>query len=98
MAFVDKSHAAKDASYAPLYHQIYEDLVLRIRLGHWLPGDEIPSEVELCRHYGVSRGTIQRALRDLADQGLLRRERGRAGTLRTQKADTGCLLYPLKRT
>ncbi len=70
MELVDKFRAAEDATSAPLYHQIYEDLVLRIRLGHWLPGDEIPSEVELCRHYGVSRGTIQRALRDLVDQGL----------------------------
>lgn len=78
MVLVDKFRAAEDATFAPLYHQIYEDLVLRIRSGHWLPGDEIPSEVELCRYYSVSRGTIQHAVRDLVDQGLLRRERGRA--------------------
>lgn len=74
----DRSPDAKAVNFAPLYHQIYEDLALRIRSGHWLPGDDIPSEVELCKHYGVSRGTIQRAVRDLVEQGLLRRERGRA--------------------
>ncbi len=33
--------------------------------------------MQVLKYYGVSRGTIQRAVRDLVDQGLLRRERDR---------------------
>ena len=72
------SHAAEEDPFAPRYHRVNQDLDLRIRFGTWLPGDSIPSEAELCARYGVSRGTIQRAVRELVEQGLLRRERGRA--------------------
>lgn len=75
---IDPGDGSDARSFAPRYHQVYQDLDLRIRSGMWQPGDPIPSEAELCKHYGVSRGTIQRAVRDLVEQGLLRRERGRA--------------------
>jgi GntR family transcriptional regulator len=60
----------------PLYHRIKEDLSLQIRSGSWRAGQEIPSEVELCRHYRVSRGTIRRAIADLVQQGLVFRRQG----------------------
>ncbi|MBI3707165.1 MAG: winged helix-turn-helix transcriptional regulator, partial [Proteobacteria bacterium] len=41
----------------PLHHQIKESLTLQIASGQWRPDDEVPSEADLCRHYGVSRGT-----------------------------------------
>jgi len=74
----DSGDVTEERSFAPRYHQVYQELHLRIRSGRWLPGDPIPSEAELCKLFGVSRGTIQRAVRDLVEQGLLRRERGRA--------------------
>ena len=77
-AVTDTNDGIEADSFAPRYHQVFRDLDLRIRSGEWHPGDDIPSETELCKHYGVSRGTIQRAVRALVEQGLLRRERGRA--------------------
>jgi DNA-binding GntR family transcriptional regulator len=49
----------------------------RIRGGQWGPGTRIPTEVELCEEFEVSRITVQRALRDLADAGLIVRFRRR---------------------
>lgn len=80
-----------EASFAPRYHQVYQDLDLRIRSGTWVPGESIPSEAELCKHYGVSRGTIQRAVRNLVEQGLLRRERGRATYVSSPKLEGSVL-------
>ena len=71
-------HPAEDDSFAPHYHRVCRDLDLRIRSGTWLPGDSIPSEAALCAHHGVSRGTVERAVRERVEQGRLRRELGRA--------------------
>ena len=82
---------AEEDSFAPRYHRVYQDLDLRIRSGTWLPGDSILSEAELCARYGVSRGTIQRAVRELVEQGLLRRERGRATYVSSPRLEGGVL-------
>lgn len=42
-----------------------------------LPGAKLPSELELCRFFGVSRMTIQQALSRLEKAGVVRREQGR---------------------
>jgi DNA-binding GntR family transcriptional regulator len=62
----------------PLLHvKIRTALEARIRGGQWGPGTRIPTEVELCEEFEVSRITVQRALRDLADAGLIVRFRKR---------------------
>ncbi|MEV0616332.1 GntR family transcriptional regulator [Nonomuraea sp. NPDC050404] len=60
-----------------LHVRIRKALEARIRDGQWGPGTRIPTEVELCEEFGVSRITVQRALRDLADAGLIVRFRRR---------------------
>lgn len=60
-----------------LHVRIRKALEARIRDGQWGPGTRIPTEVELCEEFGVSRITVQRALRDLADAGLIVRFRKR---------------------
>jgi GntR family transcriptional regulator len=49
----------------------------QLELGNWKPGDLIPGEPELCRLFGVSRSVIRQALREMAYQGLVVREKGR---------------------
>jgi GntR family histidine utilization transcriptional repressor len=63
-------------SALPLYQQIQERIRRRIAEGHWPPGRKIPSENELVRQLGVSRMTVHRALRDLAQEGHLQRVAG----------------------
>lgn len=75
----------------PLYHRIKEDLTLQVRSGSWRPGQEIPSEVELCRHYDVSRGTIRRAIAELVQQGVIHRRQG-SGSFVSQPKLEGSVL------
>lgn len=49
----------------------------------WRPGERIPIETELARELGCSRSTVNRALRALAEEGLL--ERRRKGGTRVTK-------------
>jgi GntR family transcriptional regulator len=61
----------------PHYYQLQEILRKRIESGEFKPHDQFPTEAQLCQEYGVSRGTVGRAIRILVDQGWLRREQGR---------------------
>ncbi|MDK2124541.1 histidine utilization repressor [Parachitinimonas caeni] len=64
---------------APAYQRIKDYLVDQIQAGIWREGDLIPSENELARQFDVARMTVNRAVRELADEDVLRRVQG-AGT------------------
>ena len=55
----------------------------RIRSGSWAPGYRLPSEADLCDHFGTARMTVSRALRSLTEDGLVIRKR-RAGSFVAQ--------------
>jgi len=61
---------------ASLYFQLHQHLVDRIRAGEFGPSVPLPTEMELCEQYGVSRITVRRALDALADERLISRRRG----------------------
>ncbi|PLL13582.1 GntR family transcriptional regulator [Tabrizicola sp. TH137] len=58
---------------------VRDEVLRRIRGRVWAPGDVIPGEEALAVEFGVARATVNRALRDLAEAGLLERRR-KAGT------------------
>lgn len=64
-------------SVAPLYQQIEADLLKQITHGDLGPGVRVPSELELCEHYGVSRITVRRAIRELEIRGFVHRQQGK---------------------
>lgn len=72
---------------APLYRQLYREL-LRIIQG-LAPGDRFPSDRELIELYGVSRITVQQALRDLVRSGHLVRVQGRGTFVSHPKVERG---------
>jgi len=72
-----------------LHHQIKEDLALHLRSGRFSPGLALPSEATLCAHYGVSRGTLRRAIADLVADGHLERYRGRGTFVSRSKLESG---------
>lgn len=68
---IDKS------SPIPVYYQLKEDILKKIREGVWKVGQCIDSERELSENYGVSRMTIRQALGALVQEGILVREKGK---------------------
>ncbi|ASN05651.1 GntR family transcriptional regulator [Virgibacillus necropolis] len=64
----------KQTAY-PLYAQIADQLRLNIQTEKWAEGQRIPTEMELCEHYHVSRITIRKAIGDLVRENLLYRKR-----------------------
>ena len=61
----------------PLYQQIFVILQNKIQSGELAPGDPVATEQELCAEFAVSRITARRALNELAERGLVERQRGR---------------------
>lgn len=61
---------------APRYLQLGNVLQQRIEDGLYPVGDLLPTEIELCSEFKVSRYTVREALRRLIDLGLLRRRQG----------------------
>jgi len=65
------------------YARVKEFLKTGLAAGRWRPGELMPSEAELVAHFGVSRMTVNRALRELQSQGLVERVQG-VGTFAAQ--------------
>ncbi|WP_213875343.1 histidine utilization repressor [Pseudomonas sp. dw_358] len=59
-----------------LYQQAKDFVQSRLRAGVWKPGELIPSENRLVVELGMSRMTINRALRELTEEGHLMRVSG----------------------
>jgi GntR family transcriptional regulator len=55
----------------PLYYQLAESLVEKIREGDFKPGDQLPSERELTETYGISRMTVRQGINYLMREGQL---------------------------
>lgn len=57
------------------WQSVRSEALRRIRTREWPPGGQIPHEADLAIEFGCARATVNRALRDLAEEGLLERRR-----------------------
>ncbi|GGF54250.1 GntR family transcriptional regulator [Paracoccus acridae] len=57
------------------WQSVRADVLERIRSREWPPGELIPTEQELAVSLGCARATVNRALRELADSGIIERRR-----------------------
>jgi GntR family transcriptional regulator len=64
-------------SFQPLYGQIKTLILQRMQAGEWRPGDMIPSEIELAARFGVSQGTVRKAVDELAAENHVVRRQGK---------------------
>lgn len=74
-------------SYRPLHQQIKEALLSRIVSGVWPPGTFIPSESALSQEYGVSVGTLRKAVDALASEHIVIRYQGKGTVVATHDSD-----------
>ncbi|MFD2753412.1 histidine utilization repressor [Comamonas terrae] len=59
-----------------LYQQVKDHVLQKIGNGSLTAGARVPSEQELVQEFGVARMTVNRALRELAEQGVIVRVAG----------------------
>lgn len=64
-------------TFQPLYVQTKALLENALEAGEWPPGTAIPAEVALAARFGVSQGTVRKAIGALAAENLLVRRQGK---------------------
>jgi GntR family transcriptional regulator len=79
---LEKSTSIDRNSYEPAYAQLVNSLRHSMAAGWLRPGDQLPSEAQLRKRYGVSPMTIRRAINILVDQGIVVAEQGRGTFVR----------------
>ncbi len=60
----------------PHYLKLKHYILRQVTSGDWPPQSRVPSENDLVRKFGISRMTVNRALRELTDAGVLSRTQG----------------------
>ena len=70
----------------PKYHQIYLVLCEQLQEGKFDEG--LPGELGLMKQFSVARVTVRRALQQMAEEGLIKREPGR-GTRPVKREEAG---------
>ena len=74
---MSKPSTIHSPTFSPLYRQIRGLITRSLESGEWGPGDIIPSESELAMRFGVSQGTVRKAIDEMAAENLLVRRQGK---------------------
>jgi len=90
----EAGHGGRPAA-RPLYVQVKELMRARLSEGSWKPGRILPSEFELAAEFGVSQGTVRKALDELAVERLVVRRQGK-GTFVAEHDEDRALFHFLK--
>ncbi|MGW8375171.1 histidine utilization repressor [Streptomyces sp. ODS28] len=73
----------------PAYQRVKDLVSGQIAGGRWREGDALPSESQFVASLGLSRMTVNRALRELAAEGLIRRVMGVGSFVAQVKGSSG---------
>jgi GntR family transcriptional regulator len=74
-------------SKRPLYLQLRDALTERIASGKLKPGQLLPNETELAQEFGVSPGTMRKALDLMESERVITRKQGRGTFVNDQASD-----------
>jgi GntR family transcriptional regulator len=64
-------------SHMTLSDQLRQSLLQKIATGEWAPGTQVPNEIEIARDYGLSNGTVRKALASLENDKFILRQQGK---------------------
>ncbi len=77
----------------PLYKEVKRRLADSIGAGLWKPGAAIPTEPRLADHFGVSIGTLRKAIDELVAENVLLRQQGRGTFVASHRGEAMRFLF-----
>lgn len=72
----DNKISSPSLAFQPLYKQVEDHVTQLIVEQRWKPGDMLPNEFQLAEEFGVSQGTVRKALNSLTMSKILSRRQG----------------------
>jgi len=90
---LDDARVIERDSPVPYYYQLAEFLREQIENGKWEPGQQIPSEAELCEAFDVSRTVVRQAVNELVHDGILYRRKGKGTFVAEPKIREGLVQH-----
>ncbi len=72
---------------APLYKEMKRRLTDALTRGEWKPGEAIPAERRLSERFGISVGTVRKAIDELVAENILIRQQGRGTFVASHNRD-----------
>ena len=72
---------------APLYREVKRQMMTALAGGEWRPGEAIPAERRLAERYGISIGTVRKAIDELVAENILIRQQGRGTFVASHNRD-----------
>jgi len=73
-----------EQNVVPLYKQLISELEEKIAQGVYQPGEQLMTEADMAKSFGVSLITVRKALKELVAKGLIERQQGK-GTFVAKK-------------
>ncbi len=64
-------------SLIPLHQQLANEIKMAIRSNQYPPGHKLPTEEELCLHFNISRPVVRQAYKQLIEEELIYRHKGK---------------------
>ncbi len=75
------------------YQKLYTLLKNQIQVGNYKEGDLLPSENDLSAKHRIARMTVRRALQELADEGYIKKIKGKGSVVSTARKSLGLLSF-----
>lgn len=72
----DSKLSSGGLAFQPLYKQVEDHVTQLIVEQRWKPGEMLPNEFQLAEEFGVSQGTVRKALNTLTQTKVLTRRQG----------------------
>lgn len=69
----------------PIYRQIADQIESEVATGKLSPGTMLPSEPQLSKEFGISRGTIRKAISTLVSDNVVERRQGKGTFIKKDK-------------
>ena len=80
-------------SGGPIFKEVKREIVEALTAGEWSPGDAIPPEPKLAERFGISIGTLRKAIDELVAENVLVRQQGRGTFVATHSRDRMRFLF-----
>lgn len=68
---------ASRSGHLPIYYQLKQAIIEKIRNGEIKENEQLPTESELCRQFGVSKAPVRQALQELEKENYIYKIRGK---------------------